>query len=148
MKKWHLKITILLVALLCFGFTANKLGWLKLWNAEKPTQIINISCPDLSQGCTFKIDQQNYKISSQGPISTSKPVNLTLIGSAKKISLSWQMLAMEMGSNRYKMLSDDQQHWRAETMLPICSQQRLDWLLTLHIDQADVLLQTQSAPSK
>lgn len=148
MKSWALKIAVVLVAGLSFGFTAKQLGWLKLWEAEKPTQIINISCTDLSQGCSFKIDQQSYKISSQGAISTNKPVNLTLIGPAKKISLSWQMLGMEMGSNRYKMLSDDHITWRAETMLPICSQQRLDWLLTLHIDQADVLLQTQSAPTK
>jgi hypothetical protein len=99
-------------------------------------------------GCTFKIDQQSFTVKSDQAINTSKPVHLTLIGPAKSIRLSWQMLGMDMGRNYYKMLSDDQQQWRAETMLPICSQQRLDWLLTFDIDQAQVLIQTQSGAQK
>ncbi|WP_051534480.1 hypothetical protein [Deefgea rivuli] len=147
MKQWIIKIVIGHIVLLSlgFGFVAYQLGWFKQWMTETPTQIINVSCADLSLGCTFKIDQQEYKIKSPHTISTSKPVQIQLTGPAKNISLSWQMLGMDMASNRYKMLGDDQNIWHAETMLPLCSQQRLDWILTLNIDQTKVLLQTQSA---
>ena len=150
MKQWIIRLVVGHIVLLSlgFGFAAYKLGWFQQWFADKPVQIINISCADLSLGCTFKIDQENYTIKSKEPINTSKPVNLILKGPAQSIRLSWQMLGMEMGNNYYKMLTDDHKSWRAETMLPICSQQRLDWLLTLEIDQSRVLLQTQSGSNK
>ena len=150
MKQSRTKLIIILIIIINLVFTvsAYKQGLFDRWFINKPKQIINISCADLSLGCAFKIDQQSFTVKSDQAINTSKPVHLTLIGPAKSIRLSWQMLGMDMGRNYYKMLSDDQQQWRAETMLPICSQQRLDWLLTLDIDQAQVLIQTQSGAQK
>ena len=150
MKQWVIRLVFghLILLSLGAGFAAYQLGWFKPWFSKQPVQIVNIMCNDLSLGCSFKIDQQIYSIKSNQPINTSQPVNLTLQGPAQSIRLSWQMLGMEMGNNYYKMLSDDQKTWRAETMLPICSQQRLDWLLTLEIDQNRILLQTQSETHK
>nr|WP_314901997.1 hypothetical protein [uncultured Deefgea sp.] len=150
MKSARIQLVVLLTATLAIGFaySAYQKGYFNQWLSAKPTQIINISCANLSLGCTFKIDQQAFTIKSEGAINTSKPVKLSLVGPAKSVRLSWQMLGMDMGRNYYKMLSDDQQQWRAETMLPICSQQRLDWLLTLDVDQAQVLIQTQSGAQK
>lgn len=150
MKSARFKVLILLTALIGLGFaySAYQKGYFNQWFASKPTQIINISCLNLNSGCIFQIDQQTFTIKSEQAITTAKPVKLILIGPAKSVRLSWQMIGMDMGRNYYKMLSDNQQQWRAETMLPICSQQRLDWLLTLEIDQAQILIQTQSGASK
>lgn len=144
MKRWMIRLVV--GVLLSLGFAAYQFGWFQ--PADKPVQIIHLSCTDLSLGCSFKIDQQSYTINSNAPINPSQPVKLTLKGPAESIRLSWQMLGMEMGNHYYTMLSDDKKSWRAETMLPICSQQRLDWLLTLEIDQSKVVLQTQSGSNK
>ena len=142
------KRTTLLVSLMIFIgiglFFSAQQGILQQWLAKKPNQIIHLSCPNLSSGCNFQIDQQTFSIRSTQPISTNKPVHLVVTGPAESIRLSWQMQGMDMGSNHYKMLSDDQKSWRAQTMLPLCSQQRLDWILTLEVDQAQILIQTQS----
>lgn len=150
MKPLMVKIIIGLVILLGFGLTWNAFSpnAFKQWVTEQPTQVVKINCADLSLGCSFKIDQQVFEIKSLGTLNTSQPIELQLTGLAKKISLTWQMQGMEMSSNRYNMLSQNQKNWHAQTMLPICSQQRLDWLLTLHIDQTNVEIKTQSLAKK
>jgi len=142
------KLIVSLIILIGMGlFFSAQQGALKRWFAKKPNQIIHLSCPNLSSGCNFQIDQQTFNIRSKQPINTNKPVNLLVTGPAESIRLSWQMQGMEMVSNYYKMLSNNQQSWHAETMLPLCSQQRLDWILALEIDQAQILIQTQSIAS-
>lgn len=143
-KRSNVILTLILVIAIALGLWSYQKGLLKRWIDNTPSQIIHISCPNLTVACKFKIDDQNYSIQSAKPINTSEPVKLTLTGPAQSVRLNWQMANMEMGNNSYKMLSDDQNTWRAETMLPLCTQQRMDWLLTLDIDQTQVLIQTQS----
>ena len=110
----------------------------------KPQAASQLNCPSLSQGCSFNLGQQRYTIRSQQPLDASLPVILQLQGKAGEIHASWQMQGMDMGPNRYRLLSDDQQHWQAQTALPICTNKRQDWLLKLEIDGQAIEISTVS----
>ncbi|MGL6041055.1 MAG: hypothetical protein ACRC01_07635, partial [Deefgea sp.] len=87
MKKSRTKLIIILIIVINLVFTvsAYKQGLFDRWLTDKPKQIININCTDLSLGCSFKIDQQAYTIKSSRAIKTSEPVHLTLIGPAQSV---------------------------------------------------------------
>ena len=143
-KAWARKSVLILALLLGASLFAYKMGLFKGWQQAKVDQVIHISCPDLQQGCQFKINEQSYQIKSAAPVSTDQPVTLTLTGPAKSVYLNWQMVDMDMGSNRYKMQDIGKDQWQAETALPICSQKRQDWLLSLQLEQVEVRIQTTS----
>ena len=139
------RIIVPLALLVGLMYCAYQFGWLAQLTRKKVDQLVHITCADLSQGCSFKLNAESYHLKSAAAVTSSKPVQLELIGKAEKIYLTWEMQGMEMASPRYRMLRSPDHQWRAETALAICSQKRQDWLLTVDIDQSQVVIQTQSA---
>lgn len=61
-------------------------------------------------------------------IETAKPVIVD------KAVLEFSMVGMDMGSNRFTLKPDAAgKTWQADTVLPICSTGRRDWLLSVEI---------------
>ncbi|QBC42658.1 hypothetical protein [Iodobacter fluviatilis] len=142
MKTWIIKIIVghVIVLALILAVLGNKFGWFTPDNEPEA----RLNCPVFSEGCTFNFEGQSYKVNSQAPLNANKPVQLQVEGKAKQIHASWQMQGMEMGPNRYRLLSNDQQHWHAQTALPICTNKRQDWLLKLEIDGHRIDISTVS----
>ncbi len=42
--------------------------------------------------------------------------------------LELSMIGMDMGDNRYRMLAEGGDSWRATVVLPVCIQDRADWI--------------------
>ncbi|WP_410497809.1 hypothetical protein [Chitinibacter sp. S2-10] len=135
---------LLVVVLLAAGLFFQS-GW---FENKKPSMLLD--CPDLTQGCQFAVNGANYRLQSTSPISGGVPFVLDLIGPARQISASWQMQGMEMGPNQYRFMShiskghQDNQQWQVKMALPLCTQARSDWLLTLQIDQHEITIKTLS----
>lgn len=146
MKSWVIKIALgfSLVLALILLVLGNKFAWFVADNEPEA----RLDCPVFSEGCIFKFEEQNYQVKSEQALNANKPVQLHVEGRAKKIYASWQMQGMDMGPNRYMLLSDDQQHWRAQTALPMCTNKRQDWLLKLEIDGRRIEITTVSEKTK
>lgn len=142
MKGWIIKIIIghLVVLALILAVLGNKFGWF----TPDTTPPAQMDCPVFSEGCIFKFEEKSYKVKSREPLNANKPVQLELEGKAGNIHASWQMQGMDMGPNRYRLLSEDQQHWHAQTALPVCTNKRQDWLLQLDIDGRRIDIKTVS----
>ncbi|MBM3116772.1 hypothetical protein [Jeongeupia naejangsanensis] len=149
MKDKMLKRALLRVAVvLLIAFGAGwHYGWVRpaTWfNQQQVNTIVTQQCDDLVAGCRFKLENHEYLLKSKAPLSTKAPVELVLSGKADEVHAEWAMSGMDMGSNRYALRRNDAQQWLASTILPICSQKRLDWQLTLDIDRNRVVLLTRS----
>ncbi|MFC7421901.1 hypothetical protein ACFQNF_18735 [Iodobacter arcticus] len=140
MKIIKITLTLLIALALTLAVLGNKFGWFTPDNEPEA----RLDCPVFSEGCVFHFEEENYKVKSQEPLSANKPVQLLVTGKAKIIRASWQMQGMEMGPNNYRLLSNDQQHWQAQTALPFCTNKRQDWLLKLDIDGRRIAISTAS----
>ncbi|AOY00267.1 hypothetical protein [Jeongeupia sp. USM3] len=150
MKDKMLKRALLRVAaVLLIAFGAGwYYGWIhpQYWFSKPHANtIVTQQCDDLAAGCRFRLENHEYELKSAGPVGTRAPVELVLSGKADKVSAEWAMAGMDMGSARYTLQQDGEQ-WRASTILPVCSQKRQDWQLTLDIDRNRIVLLTRSQP--
>ncbi|MDK2123102.1 hypothetical protein [Parachitinimonas caeni] len=97
-----------------------------------------VSCPDLSQSCQFELAGQTFRLQAASPPSGLRPFELTLTGPSQQARAHFSMIGMEMGPNGYQLRAAGSQQLKASVILPVCSQRRLDWLLTLELDQGRV----------
>ncbi|GHD65927.1 hypothetical protein [Jeongeupia chitinilytica] len=135
------------VLLIAFG-AAWHYGWVhpQYWFRDyQVNTIVTQQCDDLVAGCRFRLENHDYVLKSRGPVTTKAPVELVLSGKADKVGAEWAMAGMDMGSARYA-LQRDGESWQASTILPVCSQKRQDWQLTLDIDRNRIVLLTRSRP--
>ncbi|SMC16065.1 hypothetical protein SAMN02745857_00089 [Andreprevotia lacus DSM 23236] len=128
---WRQALMALAAAALGTLMLLQQMGWLPLHPADQQP---SLQCADLSQTCHFMLGGRDYEVRSAAPLSGGKPVLLQVRGEAAKVEASWQMQGMEMGPNRYLLQQQAPADWRASTALPICTQRRTDWQLTLTID--------------
>ena len=63
------------------------------------------------------------------------PVHLSLAGDAEvsEVLVSFSMQGMDMGPNRYRLLSSDGSDWAADITLPVCVSGRSDWVATFEL---------------
>jgi hypothetical protein len=61
------------------------------------------------------------------------------VGDAKldSVLVAFSMRDMDMGINRFRLVSDDGLHWTGQGLIPVCSAGRRDWTATVFLDQGD-----------
>lgn len=131
---------LLILLGLALAIMGNKFGWFTPDNEPEA----RLNCPVFNEGCVFHFEEQAYQVKSLAPLNANKPVQLQLTGKARVVHASWQMQGMEMGPNNYRLISNDQLHWSAQTALPMCTNKRQDWLLKLNIDGRSIHIATVS----
>lgn len=98
-----------------------------------------ISCPNPIRSCQFTVADQRVELRFSAPPSGLHPFTIRLLAPAARIVYaSFTMRGMDMGFNRYRLLSDGAGTWHAPVLLPACVTGRRDWLLTLTIDDLHV----------
>lgn len=99
--------------------------------AEKPA--ILVACPDIVAGCA--LPDRPGRIAFDRRPQTLKPFRIQVdISGARVVHASLAMRDMQMGANRYRLLADGERRWKADILLPICTNDRSDWIMTLEID--------------
>lgn len=115
------------------------LAGLAIWGAlqkNRPQQVVPIVCNNPVAGCNFVHDGKPAQIRFSVVPEIMKPFQLTLIHpDMKKVSVSFQMVGMDMGFNRYDLKRGPDGNWTARITLPVCTASRSDWITELHIDE-------------
>lgn len=97
----------------------------------------NYTCNLVKEICEI---ENNITLQFQGDVSALTPfLILVKVGSVQpeNIKLVFEMEGMEMGFNKYNLIKK-LNNWQIETILPICSLGRNDWMLSVEMTFADV----------
>jgi hypothetical protein len=98
--------------------------------SEEPPRRVAVPCADIVSGCG--LPEHGLKVRfDQQPSPMRKFIVLVELPDARDLHARFAMRGMEMGLNRYRLLSDGKGRWKAEVMLPVCVQGRGDWLMLL-----------------
>jgi hypothetical protein len=128
--KWLLKYALpaILIGVLFGG------GAYQIWQRSQ-TQTVTVNCANPIQGCQFQLGQQQVHVNFIDTPSGLHPFTVRVnVADAKVIYAYFTMPDMEMGYNRYRLISSSPQLWQARVVLPVCVTGRRDWILTLDID--------------
>lgn len=108
---------------------------------ERPA--VDLSCPDLVAGCL--LPAQRLRIVFDRYPRSMQPFQLLVEApDAREVHASFVMSGMQMGLNRYRLLADGPGRWKAEITLPVCTEARNDWVMTLDVDGQRYQLQFRS----
>ncbi|BBP05866.1 hypothetical protein TPL01_07740 [Sulfuriferula plumbiphila] len=98
-----------------------------------------VSCPDPAKLCRFEVAGRPVELRFSAPPSGLHPFTLLLHApAAREVYASFIMRGMDMGFNRYHLLSSGAGNWQAQVLLPVCITGRRDWVLTLTVDGTSV----------
>lgn len=129
----------LLLALLLVLFATLKIAALWWWRQAQPTTDVPLllsHCP-VRQGCILP-NGSRLHFGSQADAKT--PVDIMLTGApanTRQVTLSFSMHGMDMGFNRYTLQRQPDGSWLGRQIrLPLCVEQRNDYLADIRIDQA------------
>lgn len=102
--------------------------------AKRPSEATRVDCLDPVAGCAFG-DGGIVRFSEQpAPLEA---FGLTVVGpGAERISAEFQMVAMDMGFNRYDLREGEAGTFVSRVTLPACVSGQHEWVLYLDIDGA------------
>lgn len=94
------------------------------------------SC-DVKTGCVAAADDLALQF-SMGPdlrVLTPFPVRVEVQSDHRvdSITVTFAMQGMDMGMNRYQLISDGADRWLGNVTLPVCSSGRSDWIAGLEV---------------
>lgn len=111
----------------------------KFYRAKMHVLPISIlPCVNITQGCGNDMLTIRFAEAPQ----VMKPLNVNLHlnrpSNVRAVSIDFAMQNMEMGLNRYRLISDQKSdHWQAEVTLPVCVQGRSDWSMLIELETED-----------
>ena len=137
-------IGVVLVFVLAYG-----LGyWLSSQQSQStlPRKImIAQDCDPTQTSCKAQFGEHSLSLVFLDKPSTLKPFRVRLESDTEKIDnllLDFKMPGMNMGVNRYR-LKYENGFWQNQLVLPVCTQSRNDWLVTLELEQAGIMWTTE-----
>ncbi len=127
----------LLIALLLLAFAAVKVVSLLWWqNQQSALTVLDEAQCNVHQGCVLP-DGVQLKFSDE--VYAKAPFDIELRGvdaAVQEVFVSFTMKDMDMGFNRYKLLRQADGRWAAaQIRLPVCVQNRHDYLAEIHIGE-------------
>lgn len=103
------------------------------------------TCDPTQTVCQAIFGEHSLSLTFLDKPSTLKPFRVRLESDAENIAnlvLDFKMPGMNMGVNRHR-LSYENGFWQNQLVLPVCTQSRNDWIVTLELEQAGVLWTTE-----
>lgn len=97
-----------------------------------PTQT---DCDARGKSCAATLGQYRLNIKIGETIKTLQPFSLSIEADGwhpQQLAVYFSMVGMEMGLNRFR-LQQTGNLWQGQAMLPLCTQQRNDWLATVFV---------------
>ena len=114
------------------------LAALALWGAwqKAPRQEAQtLACADPVAGCAFMHGGMPATLRFSTQPEALKPFVLSIASpNLRKASVSFQMVGMDMGFNRYDLRPAAGGNWTASVTLPVCTVSRVDWIAELELD--------------
>lgn len=133
----------LLVCVLCLFISCDK-------DPESRLQVSRLTpsqpC-DVRQGCRAADESAAVTVTfgAEPRALQPFPIHIQLDGhqQADAVTVAFSMQAMDMGSNRYRLIADAPGGWNADITLPICTSGRTDWVADFELVVADRRLKIQ-----
>ncbi|MGO3859575.1 MAG: hypothetical protein ACTJHL_10010 [Neisseriaceae bacterium] len=131
-QKWAIAIALL-------AFAAVKVAMLLWWQQEQGTKNVQVLDCNVRSGCILP-DGNGAVFRMSAPISAQTPFNITLSGVdvTQEASVSFEMVDMDMGFNRYRLIpaAEGADTLEAQQVrLPVCVSQRTDYIALLSTEQ-------------
>ena len=89
------------------------------------------------ENCLIVTDGMELEIIVEGEIKALKPFVIHMVDKNQiidKALVKFNMKAMNMGVNQYEFVQIDNNNWKAEVVIPVCTTGRRDWLVEFEID--------------
>lgn len=119
MKIWFVAITLLLLG--ACGAQGEKAG--QALQVAAGCNAAAVSCEATGAGSRM--------LFSMVGVRTMQPATVSLRwegAAAESVIVSFTMVGMDMGDNRYRLLPDGQGGWTGQAVLPVCVKGRSDWV--------------------
>lgn len=128
------KHVYVLIAIVVVAFIIAKIVANMAFGEVTQEQALNapiLNC-QLQQGCAL---DRSVTVKSAEVLRLNQPFHITLTSDEPidEVSVSFSMVDMEIGYNRYKLISKDGKHWQAEIRLPMCTLNRADYIATWRV---------------
>ena len=125
----------ILVAVLLLVFAGVKIAALLWWQKQQPAlTVLSAAECNVHAGCALP---NGTVVKFSNTVQAKAPFDIEVRGVAADVAevyVSFTMQDMDMGFNRYKLLRERDGTWRAaQIRLPICVQNRHDYLADIHI---------------
>jgi len=137
---------IALIVLFLVGLAGSWLyPRLSVWHEDKPlnpTVILNgePDCDPAKKICVAHNEEISLSLSLQGPVRVLTPFAVTVRldesaawSSTNHIAVTFSMVGMTMGLNRFMLKQQDPRTWQGQAMLPVCSSGRTDWRILVEV---------------
>ena len=137
-QQWMSALGLLLAGVVLFGLWAYRSGP----NAESGTATplkVAADCDSARATCVAQAEGLAVELALGPEVRPMTPFQIRLLAAEGPLSasagveLEFQMRAMDMGLNRYRLRRDEQGIWSGRAILPVCSSGRSDWLAQLDI---------------
>jgi len=127
--RWHCAGLALAIALLLAACDPSPAPAARLWSPP--------DCDPRAGLCRAQGAGHSISLGLPGPAPQPlEPftVTVTLAGlAASEVLVQFQMEAMDMGRNRFRLAQVAAGHWQGEVMLPVCWSGRRDWRATVQV---------------
>lgn len=114
------------------------LAMLALWGTwqKAPKQDAQaVACENPLAGCAFMHDGRPANLRFSAQPEALKPFVISIASpKLRKASVSFRMVGMDMGFNRYDLRLGADGNWTAQVTLPVCTVSRVDWVAELSLD--------------
>jgi len=130
MKRVRVRVLAPLLLVVALGAIAVAGYWLK-----RPAEAVAVSCADPLAGCAFSHRGATASVRFSVRPAPLEAFELSVrAAGASRISAEFQMVAMDMGFNRYDLRPTPDGAFASKVTLPVCVSGRRDWVLYLDID--------------
>ena len=92
-------------------------------------------CDARGNSCVARLGEYRLNLRIDETVKTLQPFTLTITADGwqpQQLAVYFSMQGMEMGLNRFRLQQTDNL-WQGQAMLPVCTQQRSDWLATVFV---------------
>ncbi len=104
---------------------------------------VEADCDSAQRACRARGDDLEFELRLGPPVQPMQSFEIALRslrgnlvmdrGADARVEVQFQMRAMDMGINRYRLIADADGVWRGRAMLPVCSAGRSDWIVQVDI---------------
>ena len=132
------------MTLMAVGFVlvaAATFGLARHWQSQQPP-FARVAAPE---GCDLHAGPCRQAVAGAGVVFSIMPQTVPLMRplqlvveadglDARSVAVEIRGLNMDMGLNRTLLAQSQTGHWRGETILPLCSQRRMQWEAAVRLD--------------
>ena len=137
-QQWMGALGLLLAVAVLFGLWTYRPGSDAITQTATPLTVA-VDCNSAQATCEARGDGLAIELGLGPEVRPMQPFDIRLralegqLSASAIVELEFQMQAMNMGLNRYRLRREEHGAWTGQAILPVCRSGRSDWLAQLDI---------------